>query len=147
MTRYYPALIVLAHPFGAEIRDRARQFIHERLSLDETPGIFQFLDVNADNCDQEIKNHYHAALSKRASAEAQEILPGTVDTSRIESFIVTAIEPENLALATKCASVIGKCARETVAGGRNAIFLASRNLLSLTDTARQQAAHDLDLAM
>jgi len=147
MTRYYPALIVLAHPFGAEIRDRAQQLIHERLSVDMTPKIFQFLEVKAEISDQEIRGHYHAALSKRSATESQEVLSGTVDGSRIETFVVAAIEPESLNLAKRCAQIIDNCARETVAGGRNAIFLASRSLLSISDTARQQAAQDLDAAM
>lgn len=147
MTRYYPALIVLAHPLGAEIRERTQQFIHERLGVDTTPKIFQFLEVKAETSEQEIRGHYHAALSKRAAAESQEVLPGTIDGSRIETFILAAIEPDSLTLAKQCAKTIGKCARETVAGGRNAIFLSSRSLLSISDTARQQAAQDLDAAM
>ena len=147
MTRYYPALIILIGPLSAEIQARTEELIRERLGVSATPDIFQFVEGKPDRIDNEIRDYYHAALSKRTASETQDALAGTVDGSRIETFVVAPLEPDSLNLAKLCAKVVDKCARETVAGGRNAIFLASRGLLSLTDASRHQAAQTLDLAM
>ena len=148
MPRYNPALIILSGALAEQISDRTQTFICERLGLTTPPPIFQFVRQKDTTCNTaEIVAAYSTALSKRSAAEAEEALQSPVDGSRIETFVVAPLETESFQLAVNTSEVIDRCALDTVSGGRNAIFIVSRNLLSLDDVLQQQGALGLDQAM
>jgi hypothetical protein len=148
MPRYNPALIILNGAFAEEIHDRTQTFISERLRLSVPPPIFQFVHQRDAQCNvAEIVAAYSTALSKRSAAEAERVLQSAIDGSRIETIVVAPLDGESFKLAAQTAEIIDRCALDTVSGGRNAIFLVSRNLLSLDDRLHQEGARSLDLAM
>src|SRR6185312_7088899 len=147
MSRYNPSLIILHGDFASEISETTQRFIRERLHLSELPPIFQFLPQQGEKCNTaEIATAYNSALSKRAAAHSANLLQRAVDSSRIETFLVGPLTAEFVKLAGSISTIIGDCALDTLSGGRNAIFLLSRQQLSFEDGIHEGAI-ELDKAM
>ena len=148
MPRYTPALIILNGVVAEAIGARVEEFICERLGLEHSPPIFQFLQLtNKGNIQNEVAQAYAVALSKRATAESERLLRENIDASRLETYVVAPLQPDSCNLALSISRAVDNCALETVAGGRNAIFLTLKKLLSLQDEELHIAAENLDQAM
>jgi hypothetical protein len=141
-----PAIVVGVGPIAEKITSRAQELIKLRNDFDCIPPIFQFLVVGEDktaatDC---IAQAYSAAVKKRAITATEESTGLKVLASRVESFIIAPLQPEQYDSTIQVAHALRECSKQTIGGGRNAIFLIPKSTLPDAARARQKMAEAID---
>ncbi len=147
MPRYTPALVAIYDSFGDRIGDRIKQLIAAELNVESPPEVFQFVTITDPDNLEPISQAYTTPLSARAIAAAELTLRAKIDTSRLESYVIAPLRGDALRVALGISRLIDEWALNTISGGRNAVFLIARRLLSLDNESLQAAAHELDASM
>lgn len=147
MTRYTPTLVAIYDSYGDRIGERIKQLIATELNVQSIPEVFQFVTISNPDKLEPISQAYATALSARTIAAAESTLKAKIDASRLESYVVAPLGTDALRVALAVSRVIDDWALNTISGGRNAVFLISRRLLSLPDESLKSAADELELVM
>ncbi|HEX8560409.1 MAG TPA: hypothetical protein VF668_20105 [Pyrinomonadaceae bacterium] len=138
-----PAVVVAAGPAAEEVVARARRLILQSTGHEELPAVFQFvtLGAGAGDAGDAVGVAYRAATNKNAALSAEESGAITVNSSRVESFVIAPLDAEHYAVAAQAARALKLCQRGAISGDRNAIFLLPRRT-SAQDFAALQAVRD-----
>jgi hypothetical protein len=141
-----PAIVIGIGSLAERIINRTQELLRQSNHFDSIPSIFQFLVLDEDRTDAEevIVEAYNVTLNKRAHFQTQQDTGMTVSTSRVESFIIASLQAEHYEATVQAAYTLKGYAKQTIAGGRNAIFLLPRRVLASDLKSLQTTAEALD---
>lgn len=142
-----PAIVVGIGPTAEKIVNRAQELIKLRNHFDCIPPIFQFLVVGEEDktaARDAIAKACSAVVNKRAITATEEATGMNVFASRVESFIIAPLQPEQYDSTIQVARAVRECSKQTIGGGRNAIFLIPKITRPNAAGTRQRLAEEID---
>lgn len=141
-----PAIVVGIGPIAEKITTRAQELMRLRNHFECTPPIFQFLLVGEESkaAGDAIAKACAEVVNKRAITATEAATDLKVFASRVESFIIAPLQPEQYDSTIQVARTVRECTRQRITGGRNAIFLIPKSTRRDAARARQRLAEAID---
>jgi hypothetical protein len=119
-----PALVIGVGPHAGDILRRVQELLLANLTLDSLPEIFRLVEITKDSDIQAVVGDAYLGASRRTAANIFEEATGrSVDSSRLESYVIATPNQDNLDAIVEVGRTLKTFSGHVVAGGRNAVLL------------------------